>query len=512
MTESLNSRSRVAKNTLFLYFRMLVTMAVGIYTSRVVLAMLGVSDYGIYNVVGGFVGMFAMISASMAASVQRFLSHEIGKKEKGNIIAIFTNAVLIHWGLAALILLIAETIGLWFLNNKLNIPSERYIAANVVYQFSLITFLIEVVSVPYNASLIAFEKMKAFAYVSIIQAILKLAIVYVLVLGDFDRLILYGVLNTLVACSIRIIYSIYVKRNIPECKNDRRIHKKEIRPMLSFAGWNMFGATSGIATDQGVNIVLNIFFGVVVNAARGISNQINAAVRSFVSNFQLAASPQIIKLYAAGEKDEMLNLVFNTSRYSFIMMMALGLPIVFNAEFILNLWLVTPPQHTVIFVQISLLTGLGYALSQPLSYAMHASGKVRNYQIVVGITSFMCLPVTYLVLKFGGVPESAYITALVFEFVVMMAKLVMLKPMIGIPIRQFLTNVVVKCYVLFIISSILPFCLYRSLESGLFCFFVEAFVTELCVLTTSFFLGLTASERKFVVGKVIRMIKKEKSN
>lgn len=250
----------------------------------------------------------------------------------------------------------------------------------------------------------------------------------------------------------------------------------------------------------------------VVNAARGISNQINAAVRSFVSNFQLAASPQIIKLYAAGEKDEMLNLVFNTSRYSFIMMMALGLPIVFNAEFILNLWLVTPPQHTVIFVQISLLTGLGYALSQPLSYAMHASGKVRNYQIVVGITSFMCLPVTYLVLKFGGVPESAYITALVFEFVVMMAKLVMLKPMIGIPIRQFLTNVVVKCYVLFIISSILPFCLYRSLESGLFCFFVEAFVTELCVLTISFFLGLTASERKFVVGKVIRMIKNEKSN
>lgn len=215
------------------------------------------------------------------------------------------------------------------------------------------------------------------------------------------------------------------------------------------------------------------FFGVVVNAARGISNQINAAVRSFVSNFQLAASPQIIKLYAAGEKDEMLNLVFNTSRYSFIMMMALGLPIVFNAEFILNLWLVTPPQHTVIFVQISLLTGLGYALSQPLSYAMHASGKVRNYQIVVGITSFMCLPVTYLVLKFGGVPESAYITALVFEFVVMMAKLVMLKPMIGIPIRQFLTNVVVKCYVLFIISSILPFCLYRSLESGLFCFLLR---------------------------------------
>lgn len=508
MAESLNNGSRVAKNTLFLYFRMLVTMIVGIYTSRVVLATLGVSDYGIYNIVGGFVGMFAMISASMAASAQRFLSHEIGKKDKGNVTGVFTNAVLIHWGLAGIILVIAETIGLWFLNYKLNIPSSRYFAANIVYQFSLITFLIEVISVPYNASLIAFEKMKAFAYVSIIQAFLKLAIVYLLLIGDFDRLILYGILNAFVACSIRLIYSVYVKKYIPECKNDMHIHKKSFREMLSFAGWNMFGATSGVAMDQGVNIVLNIFFGVVVNAARGISNQVNAAIKSFVSNFQLATSPQIIKLYAAGEKDEMLKLVFRTSRYSFILMMVLGLPIVFSADFILHLWLINPPEHTITFVQISLLTSLGYALSQPLSYAMHASGKVRNYQIVVGITSFMCLPVTYMVLRLGGKPESAYVTALIFEFVTMIAKLVMLKSMIGISIRNFLGSVVLKSYMLFVFCSIIPFYLYRDLSFGWTGFLIQLLVTEACVLVSTFFIGISASEREFVVNRVVRMIKK----
>ena len=504
----LRDSKRVAKNTIFLYCRMIITMAIGIYTSRVVLSTLGETDYGIYNVVGGFVAMFMMVSASMAAAVQRFLSYEIGKGGEGNVKNVFSNAIIIHLALAVIVLLIAETVGLWFVNNKLNIPADRYYAANVVYQFSVVTFLFNVISVPYNAALIAFEKMKAFAYITIVESVLKLLIVYMLLVVCFDRLITYGFLCAVVAIVIRIIYSVYVKRNIPECKCDWKLHKGTLGQMVSFAGWNMFGTTAGVANDQGINMVLNFFWGVTINAARGISMQVYAALKSFISNFQLATSPQIIKLYAARQKDEMMSLLYKTARFSFILMMILGLPVIFNVDFILNLWLVSPPQHSNAFVQILMFSCLVYSLSQPLSYAMHASGKVRNYQIVVGLTSLMCLPSVYVVLKLGGSPESAFLTVLCFEMITMLAKLIMLRTMIGLSLRDYLHKVVLRSFLLLAIILIAPY-LFGFVNNGSIAhFIVSSLVCEASVLGFTILFGVSKDERKSLILQIKKRIRK----
>ena len=271
MTGTAQNNKRIAKNTLLLYFRMLLTMAISLYTSRIVLATLGEVDFGIYNVVGGFVTMFVVISGAMTTATQRFLSFEIGKKENGNVKSMFSTAVIIHLILAAIILICAETVGIWFLNTHMKFPDDRYVAANWVFQFSLLTFLINVISVPYNAAIIAYEKMKAFAYVSIIEVTLKLLIVYLLIISPFDKLILYSILLTLIAVAIRIIYGIYAKRNFTECSFDWKWNKTYGKNVMSFVSWNLIGSLASVAREQGINVLLNIFFGAAVNAARDIA-------------------------------------------------------------------------------------------------------------------------------------------------------------------------------------------------------------------------------------------------
>lgn len=512
MVDTLHNKKRIAVNTLFLYLRMLMTMSIGLFTTRIVLAALGESDYGIYNVVGGFVAMFGMLSASMAAAAQRFLSYEIGKGENGDIKSTFTNSILIHIILALVILVIGETAGVWFVNTQLNIPECRYHTANIVYQYSLATFLINILSVPYNAALIAFEKMKAFAYVSILEALAKLSIAYYLVITSSDKLLLYALLQAIVAILIRVLYSWYVKRNIKECKCTWRFYKPQLKEMLSFAGWNMFGATAGVVNGGGINVLLNVFFGTIVNAARGIAMQVQNAVSSFVFNFQLAMSPQIIKTHAAGDDEEMFELIFKGARYSFILMLFLSVPVLFEAQYLLNIWLVETPEHTVRFLQISLVGSLSNALSQPLSYAMHASGKVRNYQIVCGTTSIMCLPATYLILKFGGSPESAFISVAVFALLFIIAQLFMLRPMIGISIKDFVLKVIMRSYALFGISLVLPFFVYICCDDSFLSFLIIGIISVLSVLLCSYTFGVDADERLMIKNKVKSIIQKIKKN
>ena len=502
MTATIGNNKRIAKNTLLLYFRMLLMMLISLYTSRIVLATLGEIDYGIYNVVGGFVAMFGVISGAMTTAAQRFISFEIGKGERGNVKAVFSTAILIHIALAILILIAAETIGLWFLNNQMNFPSERYVAANWVFQFSVITFLISVVNVPYMAALIAYERMKAFAYVSIIEALLKLLIVYLLVVSSFDRLILYALLLAVISIVIRIIYSIYCGRNFPECKCNWRIEKSKCKEMFSFAGWNVIGSVAVIAKEQGINVVLNLFFGVTVNAARGIAYQVLNALNGFVGNFQLAMNPQIIKSYAADEKNDMFLLVNRGSKFSFLLLLILSLPIIIEAPFILNLWLKEVPQYTVIFLRLVLITALIDSLSGPLITSMHASGKVRDYQLVVGGISLLTLPVAYLFLKLGYPPYSAMVIGILFSVLCLMARVIMLRLIIKFPMTHFFRYVVLRILATALCSVPIPLFVYWKLPENWLSFLLVCFV---CVMSTGlfcFYIGLQENERAFIKKRV----------
>ena len=336
MSNTTENNKRIAKNTLLLYFRMLFLMAVSLYTSRVVLNALGVEDFGIYNVVGGVVAMFSVLSGSLSTAISRFITYELGKGNKENLNKIFSSAVTIQFGLAGIIILLAETIGIWFLNIKMNIPEVRMEAANWVFQFSILTFAINLISVPYNASIIAHEKMSAFAYISILEAVGKLTIAYLITISPIDKLIFYAILMCAVALVVRLTYGNYCKRHFSECTYHFSWDKLLLKQMFGFAGWNFIGASSAILRDQGGNVVINLFCGPTVNAARGIAFQVNNAVNQFVTNFMTALNPQITKSYASGDKEYMMTLIFQGARLSFYMLFLLSLPILVNTHYILT--------------------------------------------------------------------------------------------------------------------------------------------------------------------------------
>lgn len=508
MSGKFENNKRIAKNTLVLYARMLFTMAVSFYTSRVVLDVLGVSDYGIYNVVGGLVMMFSFISGAMTTATQRFLSVEIGHGEAGNVRRMFSTAVMIHAVLAGVVLLAGETVGLWFLNNCMNFPPDRYAAANWVYQLSLATFVIDVMSVPYNAAIIAYERMKAFAYVSIVDVTLKLVIVCLLTFTAYDKLVVYAVMLALIAVTIRVIYGIYCGRNFPECRCDMRWDRERARGMMSFLGWNLIGSLAGVGKEQGINVLLNIFFGSAVNAARGVAYQAMNAISGFASNFQMAVNPQIIKTYAAGERDDMFKLVFRGSKYSFLLLLTLSLPVALEAPFILDFWLKEVPGYTVVFLRLVLFTTLVDSLSNPLITAMHASGKVRDYQIVVGGLSLLTLPLAYACFKLGYPPQSAMCVGAAMSVVCHFARLLLLRRTIGLPVGLFLRRVSLRVALIAVLSAVVPFALSRVMHGG---WGELVAVCAVSVASTSAFayrLGMEAAERNFVRGKVVDMLNK----
>lgn len=502
------SNKRIAKNTLLLYLRMLLTLSVTLYTSRIVLQALGEIDYGIYNVVGGFVSMFTFLNGGMAAATQRFLSYEIGKGTEGKVRLVFSTAVIIHLMIAVIIFILAETIGIWFLNTQMNFPIERYNAANWVFQFSLITFAVNIVSVPYNAAIIAYEKMKAFAYVSIIEVSLKLLVAYLLLMSSIDKLVIYAALLAIIAIMIRVIYGIYCKRNFGDCQCDWRLNKSFLKEMSAFAGWNLIGTIAFIAKEQGINILLNLFFGAAVNAARGIAYQVLGALNGFVGNFQLAINPQIVKLYSVNEKKEMFNLVFRGSKFSFLIFWLFALPIIIEAPFILHIWLVEVPEYAVIFVRLVLVTSLLETLSGPLITSMHASGKVRNYQIIVGGISLLTLPIGYLLLLFGFPPYSVMWLGIVISILCLIARIVLLNGMIGFPAISFIKDVLFRVLLVSIISLILPIFLYHSFSDTFISFFITIVVCLFISICSSFYIGLVRLERQLVMSKVNAFIKR----
>ena len=496
------NNKRIAKNTLLLYFRMLFMMAVSLYTSRVVLNALGVEDFGIYNVVGGVVAMFSILSGSLSAAITRFITYELGTGNKENLKKIFSSSVTIQIGLAVLIILLAEAVGVWFLNVKMNIPDVRMVAANWVFQFSILTFAINLISVPYNASIIAHERMSAFAYISILEAIGKLVIAFLIVISPMDKLIFYAILMCAVALIVRLAYGAYCKRHFEECTYHFIFDKDLLKRMFSFAGWNFIGAISAVLRDQGGNVVINLFCGPAVNAARGIAFQVNNAISGFVTNFMTALNPQITKSYAAGDRDYMMTLIYQGARFSFYMLLLLSLPVLANTHYILGLWLKIVPDHAVLFVQLVLVFAMSESITNPLITAMLATGKIRNYQLVVGGLQMMNLPVSYLLLRMGMFPEVVIVVAIAISQCCLAARLVILRGMIGLSIRKYIKKVYMNVLIVTAIAAILPFLLSMKLEESFLNFVLLCFVAFICTGMTIYYLGCNKTERQFVLNKL----------
>lgn len=508
MLNTSSNNSRIAKNTLMLYFRMFFMMAVSLYTSRIVLNTLGVDDFGIYNVVGGVVAMFSMLSGSLSAAITRFIMYELGTDNTARLKKIFSSSVTIQCILGLLIALVAETVGVWFLNTKMNIPDGRIVAANWVLQFSIITFVINLISIPYNAAIIAHEKMSAFAYIGILEAGGKLAIAFLIIISPIDKLVFYTVLMCAVALIVRLAYGWYCKRHFEECIYHFVFDKRLLKEMFGFAGWNFIGASSAILRDQGGNIVINLFCGPAVNAARAIAFQVSNAVQQFVVNFMTALNPQITKSYARGENQYMMTLIFKGARFSYYMLLILSLPILANTHYILGVWLKIVPDYTVVFVQLALIFAMSESISTPLITAMLATGNIRNYQIVVGGLQLMNLPLSYMLLRMGGIPETVLIVAICISQCCLAARLYFLRGMIGLSFIAYLKCVYANVLMVTVIAFIFPALLVYWLPESFLSFLCSSILSVICTLVSVFYVGCNGRERKYVKDKVKQMCMK----
>ena len=503
MPSDSQNNKRIAQNTLLLYFRMLFLMLVSLYTSRVNLNALGIEDFGIYNVVGGLVAMFSIISGSLVSSISRFITFELGTENKEKLKKVFSTAVSIQFFLVIIVVILAETIGLWFLNNKMVIPEERILAANIIYQFSIISFALSLMSIPYTGTIVAHEKMSAFTYISIFDVIGKLAVALTISIAPIDKLIWFAGFIVFNSTIIQSIYIFYCKRHFDECRFHFIWNKQIFQQIFSFAGWNFIGASSAVLRDHGGNIIINLFCGPTVNAARGIAFQVNNAIQGFVSNFMTALNPQITKSYAAKNYTYMMTLIFQGARLSFYMLLLLSLPIIINTHYLLTLWLNTVPEHTVLFVRLVLIFAMSESISGPLITAMLATGNIRNYQIIVGGLQMLNLPTSYILLSLGAIPETVLIVAVLISQCCLMARLYMLKKMIKLKIKDYLKKVYFNIITVSIIAIILPICMQERLAENFINFLLSSLICMLCTYLSIYYIGCSYEERKFIYNKFL---------
>ena len=501
--------ARLAKTTMFLYIRRIFIMAVTLYTSRVVLRVLGVEDFGIFNVVAGVVAMFGFLNSSMSATTQRFISFSLGRGDD-NLNKVFSTCVLTHALIALGVLVLVESVGLWFLYNKMIIPEVRMDAAFWVFQFSALSTVVTVMSIPFNADIIAHEKMSAFAYISIVEVCLKLLIVFLLDVGNIDKLVLYGFLLLLVQCGIFLTYMGYCLRHFKESRFRFVYEKKLFSEVFSFAGWNLWGYLASILYTQGLNILLNVFFGPVVNAARGLANQVDGAIRLFASNFQMAINPQIVKTYAAKDLESMHKLVFRSSKFSFFLLLALSLPVMIEAPVILRLWLSTVPDWTASFLRLMLVVVIVDSVANPLMTSAAATGRIKLYQSVLGGIQLLIVPVAYVVLRMGGEPNSVFVVHICICLIAFAVRLFIVRGMIGLSIKKYLMEVCVKSGVVTVVATVLPLTLYFSMTNSLLSAIVVVFVSLGSVAVSAYAIGLTKSERVFVSDKIGQILAKFK--
>ena len=482
-------------------------MLIGLYTSRVILNVLGVEDYGTYNVVGGVVGMFSILTAALSSSISRFLTFELGKGGGERLERVFSTALNVQFLISIIVVIGIESLGVWFLNTQMDIPEGRLSAANWVLQCSAFTFVVGLLMVPYNASIIAHERMSIYAYVSIWDAIMKLVIVFALYISPFDKLKSYAVLLLFVSTLTTLFYWFYCKKNFKECTY-QRIHDKSLfKEITSYAGWGMVGDGAWILNTQGVNILINLFFGVSLNAARGIATTVDNAVQNFVRNFMVALNPQITKSYATGDFEYMHKLVFLGSKYSFFLMLFFMIPICLETRTILTLWLKIVPDYAVVFVQLSLVASMFMTLGNTLTTSVAATGKIRKFEMVVGVMLISIFPLTWLAFKFGFSPVSAYLVCVFVFFLMIFARILIVKDMIHMSGWAYVNNVLLKALYVTVFSLIIPFTIYLLQPPSIWRLLEICIVSFICTSFTVYYVGMNNEEQRYIIGVLKKKIK-----
>lgn len=503
-----NNNKQIAKNTLFMYLRMGVTMLVGLYVSRVVLQQLGVEDYGLYNVIGGIIAMFSFINGSMVNVSTRFITVYLAKNDIKMLNNIFSMSFLIHFSIGVVILLLGETIGLWYLNNKLVIPEGREFAAHWLYQLSIISCIISILYVPYNGLIVAHERMKAFAYISVMDSMLKLLIAIMIAYSPFDKLIFYGTLLAGVSFLDIIIYFVYCRKNFKESILVFYWNKAIFKRMLEFAGWALIGNFSYLFYSQGINLMLNAFCGPAVNAARGVAVQVEGVIRQFAGNVQVAINPQIIKSYTSNELERMYALIFTSSRLCFYLLYIISLPIMIEADFILNLWLGTVPNHTVNFVRLILCISILDALINPMFTANLACGKLRIYHISLSILMYAFMFVTYFSIRQTLLPESVFVTLLIATILGVVLRIFILEKQIGLSKLTYIHKVLLPIISVAVISCVLPITSHLIIDNNIARFFISSLLSIISVLVTTYYIGMDKTEKQLVISFVKNKILK----
>lgn len=481
---------------------MFLLMVVTLYTSRVVLSILGINDYGIYNLIGGFVSTFAIISGAMSSAISRYLTFALGKGEENELKKIFSISIEIQIVISIIVIIIAEIVGIWFMNSHLNIPMERLGAANWLFQCSIVTFVLGLLTVPYNATIISHEKMNIFAYLSILEGGLKLVIAYVLSVSPFDKLKSYAILLSLVSVLIISIYIFYCRSKFKECTFSLIFDKHLLKRMTSFAGWNFFGNGVGLLNTQGINILINIFFGVSVNAARGIANQIDGSIQMFVNNFYTAMNPQITKAYATSNFTYMHDLICKGTKYAYILMLFFALPIGLETNIVLKLWLKTVPDYAVIFVRLTLLSSLCTVFGNTLVTSVLATGHIKKYQLVMSFWGLINFPLVYLAFKLGYSPVSAYIIFLVIYFILIFVRLFLVKDLIHLSAQKYVVEVFLRIFMVSLSSMVIPCCLLELQSSSCLRLVEVTLISVLSILFSTYFFGMDRLERQFIVAQI----------
>lgn len=500
------NNKRIAKNSLMLYIRMFFIMIVTLYTSRVVLKALGVEDFGIYNVIAGVVAMFGIVSGAMSSATARFLTYELGRGDYNQLKKVFNICILIYFSLALLFVILSESVGVWFFNTQLVIPSERMTVANIVFQCSIFSVVCEMMIQPYQSLIISHEKMSLYAMTSIIEAFAKLVIAFVVSVIDFDHLLLYGTLMTCCLCLAKSIYFFYCRKHYEESRFMFFFDKNMFKTILSYSGWNLFGSSAALVKMQGLNILLNMFFNPSVNAARAIAVQVNGALVQFEQNFYTAVRPQITKYYAQNDLQNMFKLVFRSSKMSFYLVLLLAVPITVEAPYIIELWLGQLPEHVVIFTRLIIAISATECVAHPIMTSCHATGHVALYQSLVGTATILNIPISYVILKMGYPPVSVFVVSLIISTICIFMRVWVLKRVIeSFPVYKYIRDVVCVCFFIGSISFIIPIFVHSLLPSGLLSTLVVCFTGVLSVLVTAYSFGLNKSEKDFacMVGKKI---------
>lgn len=497
---SQSNNKRIAKNTMMLYIRMFISMAVSLYSSRVILQTVGVEDYGIYNVVGGVVGMFSFINATMSGATSRFLTFELGVGNKDKLKRTFSSAFWVHVIIATVVFVLCETIGLWFLNSKMVIPEKRMLAAQIVFQFSIISTMISIIQVPYNATLIAHEKMDVYAYVEMANVFLKLGILYILVIGNYDKLVLYGLLVLLVSTGVAIFYRYYVKNHFGECRVQFRWHPEVIKPMLSFSGWDFYGNMAVTARTQGVSMLINVFFGPLMNAAAGVAASVQGAVMGFANNITTAVRPQIIKYYAQGDYVSMGRLINNSCRLNSLILVLLMTPLCGEIDYVLRIWLGVVPDYASVFCILTLIFAALGNMSYLIVTGIHATGKIVRPSLINGSLYIMVIPVTYIAFKFGLPAWFSYLFNICAVVLGMLSNVYTLQLYVQeYSFRIFMREVVSRLILMFIFAVLIIYVIHSLMVPSFFRLIITCIVSTLFLCTFGWFVMLSQGMKQMIV-------------